>query len=246
MRHRWMVSGAAAMFACSIGVQALAAQTPARDPSARLQAVLPADVATRVEAKIADARAHALPAAALEHRALELAAKRATPAQVELGVDSLAANLAKGRSALVSGGRAHPTDGETEAAADAMAQGVDGASVSALAKSAPSGRSLAVPLYVMSNLVARGLPSATALTRVQAKLQARASDQAMMQETGRANAAHGQSAATHGNPENPGQLTGQSHRPAAAGHPATVPTNPGTTYRPSTTPAPRPQHPTPR
>lgn len=246
MGHRWMVPGAVAVLACSIGAQTLAAQTPPRDPSARLQAVLPADVAARVEAKIADARAHQLPAAALEHRALELAAKRATPAQVELGVDSLATNLARGRSSLASGGRAHPTDGETEAAADAMAQGVDGASISALAKSAPSGRSLAVPLSVMSGLVARGLPSDSALARVQAKLQAKTPDQAMMREAGKANAAHGQSATAHGMPENPGQASGQSHRPAAAGRPATVPTNPGTTYRPSATPAPRTQHPTPR
>ena len=245
MRHRWTLSGTAVLLACAIGVQAAAAQTPAADPSPRLQNVLPADVAAKVEAKIADARARQLPAAALEHRAQELAAKRATPLQVEQGVDSFANNLEKGRSALMKGGRQHPTDGETEAAADALAQGVDGASVSALAKSAPSGRSLAVPLYVMSSLVARGLPSDAALAQVQAKLQAKATDQAMLHETGRVNAEHGQSDVPHGAPATAGSTAGQAHRPATTGRPATVPSNPGTTYRPSTTPAPRPEHPTP-
>jgi hypothetical protein len=80
---------------------------------------------------------------------------------------------------------------------------------------------------------------ASALTKVQARLQAKATDQALMQETGPANADHGASAA-HA-PTLP--AAAESHRPATAGKPATVPSNPGTTYRPSTTPAPRPQHP---
>jgi hypothetical protein len=241
MRQRLTFPGMAVLLACTMGPQVAAAQTPAADPSARLQAVLPADVYTKVEARIAAARARQLPAAALEHRALELAAKRATPEQVEQGVDSFATHLEKGRSALMKGGRQHPTDGETEAAADALAQGVDGASVSALAKSAPSGRSLAVPLYVMSSLVARGLPSDAALTKVQARLQAKASDQALMQETGPANADHGASAAPHGAPTLP--AAAESHRPATAGQPAAVPSNPGSTHRPASAPAPRSQHP---
>jgi hypothetical protein len=48
--------------------------------------------------------------------------------------------------------------------------------VSALAKSAPSGRSLAVPLFVIGGLIDRGLPSDDALKRVSERLQARASD----------------------------------------------------------------------
>lgn len=45
---------------------AAVAQTPAKDPSARLKEVLPADVAARVLDKIAAARARELPAAALK------------------------------------------------------------------------------------------------------------------------------------------------------------------------------------
>ena len=55
------------------------AQTPAKDPSARLREVLPADVAQRVLARIADARDHQLPAEALENRALKFAAKGVDP-----------------------------------------------------------------------------------------------------------------------------------------------------------------------
>ena len=54
------------------------AQVPSRDPSTRLREVLPADVAQRVLARIADARARQLPAAALENRALKFAARVTT------------------------------------------------------------------------------------------------------------------------------------------------------------------------
>ena len=63
--------------------QAANAQIPAKDPSARLREVLPADVAQRVLARIADARAHQLPAEALENRALKFAAKGVDPRSIE-------------------------------------------------------------------------------------------------------------------------------------------------------------------
>src|SRR5450759_258759 len=66
------------------------AQTPARDPSARLREVLPADVAQRVLARIADARARQLPAAALENRALKFAAKGVAPINIERSVNEQA------------------------------------------------------------------------------------------------------------------------------------------------------------
>ncbi len=57
----------------------VSAQTPAEDPSARLRQVLPADVAARVRARIADARARDLPAAALENRALKSPRRASRP-----------------------------------------------------------------------------------------------------------------------------------------------------------------------
>ena len=51
----------AAVLATIFAVSGVGAQTPAADPSAKLREVLPADVADRVLAKIATARAHDLP-----------------------------------------------------------------------------------------------------------------------------------------------------------------------------------------
>lgn len=155
------------------------AQTPAADPSARLREVLPADVAERVLATIAEARAVNLPApavTALENRALKFASRGVPAADVERAVREHAGRMREARSAIETGrGRAAAGD-EIDAGAEAMRQGVQGSSVSALAKAAPSGRSLAVPLFVLGALVERGSPADDALARVQERLTARASD----------------------------------------------------------------------
>jgi hypothetical protein len=57
-----------------------------------------------------------------------------------------------------------------------LRQGVNGTDIAALAAATPSGRTLAVPLFVMGALAAQGLPSAEALSAVLARLQARADD----------------------------------------------------------------------
>jgi hypothetical protein len=152
------------------------AQTPAKDPSARLKEVLPSDVASRVLAKIADARARELPAAALENRALKSAAKGVAPRDIEKSVDDQIGRMKVAKDAIQKGRGAKPADDEVDAGAEVIRRGVDGAQVSALAKSAPSGRSLTVPLYVIGSLMDRGLPSDAALQRVHDKLVARASD----------------------------------------------------------------------
>jgi hypothetical protein len=154
----------------------LVAQKPANDPSARLREVLPADVAERVIARIAEARARELPAAALEQRALKFAAKGVDPQSIEKSVSEHSDRLNKAKKALDAGLKRKPAEDEVEAGAEAIRKGVDGAKVSELAKSAPSGRSLAVPLYVMSSLIDRGLPSDEAHKRVSERLQARATD----------------------------------------------------------------------
>jgi len=152
------------------------AQTPARDPSARLREVLPSNVAQRVLARIADARAHQLPATALENRALKFAAKGVAPTDIERSVNEQADRMEMARAALASGRGSTPSGDEIEAGAEAMRKGVDGAAESLLAKSSPSSRSLAVPLFVIGSLTDRGLSSNEALQRVLARLKARASD----------------------------------------------------------------------
>jgi len=213
---------------------ALRAQTPANDPSARLRQVLPASVAEHVIAVIAAARAHDLPAAALENRALKFAAKGVEPKDIERSVVEQANRMQKAKDVIDHARTRKASGAEVEAGAEAMRQGVDGAAVSALAKSAPSGRSLAMPLFVIGQLVDRGLPSDAALKRVQERLMAKATD-ADLEKMSR---------------ELPAQAAnGRSNRPATAGHqgagtgnmpatmPATMPAgNPMTGGRPSTMP----------
>lgn len=154
----------------------LQAQTPAADPTARLREVLPADVAERVIARIAAARAVELPTQALENRALKFAARGVLPVEIERAINEHADRLDRSREVLRDARPERPSGDEVEAGAEALRQGVDGAAVSALAKSTPSGRSLAVPLFVIGSLVERGLPSDAALARVQERLLARATD----------------------------------------------------------------------
>ncbi len=212
------------------------AQVPARDPSTRLREVLPADVAQRVLARIADARARQLPAEALENRALKFAAKGVDPSNIERSVNEQAARMEVARAALASGRGSAPAGDEIEAGAEAIRKGVDGAAVSLLAKGAPSGRSLAVPLFVIGVLTDRGLSSEQALQRVLARVQARASDSDLESMPGELPP---QAIAGKANrPTSTGRDFGQSHRPASAGRPATagppagIPGNAGTKSNP--------------
>lgn len=200
--------------------QESSAQIPARDPSMRLKEVLPADVAQRVLARIADARARQLPAEALENRALKFAAKGVDPRDIERSVNEQAQRMESARSALASGRGSAPAGDEIEAGAEAMRKGIDGASVSLLAKSAPRERSLAVPLFVIGSLTDRGLPLDQALQRVLARLQARASDADLESMPGElpAQAIAGQA----NRPAETGRDFGQSHKPAVKGRPATA------------------------
>lgn len=216
----------------------LAAQTPAHDPSTRLREVLPADVAERVLARIADARSHELPADALEQRALKFAAKGVAPDAIERAVSEQADRMAAANSALEEARGQKPSSDEVEAGAEAMRQGIDGAGLSALARSAPSGRSLAVPLYVLGSLSARGLPSDEALDRVRSRLAARATDaeledlpeQAAAAERGNRPASVGRDlAATKGKG---GSAAAGSGTPTG-GPPAGVPANGGAGARPT-------------
>lgn len=200
----------------------------AYDPSARLREVLPADVAERVLAKIAAARSRGLPSQALERTALKGAARSVPPAEIERAVAAQEQRLDRSKAAL-SNAPGRPASGdEVEAGAEALRQGVDGASVSELAKSAPSGRSLAVPLHVLGSLVARGLPSDQALAAVLERLEARAADAQIAQLPDQV--------ANHptGKPNVTGPALAATKRPGAAGGPpASVPAN-GGSRRPET------------
>ena len=201
------------------------AQTPAADPSDKLRQVLPSDVAERVLAKIATARSRELPASALQNRALKFAARGIAPQDIELSVDQQIERMQQSKAAIEEGrGRKADSD-EIEAGADAIRKGVNGAQVSALAKTAPSGRSLAVPLFVIGSLIDRGVASDAALARVQLKLQQRASDRELedlpnTEVRGNRPTLTGQDLAATKRPAGAG-------RPATAGPPSNVPRNGG-------------------
>lgn len=223
------------LLATTLVVQSSGAQTPAKDPSTRLREVLPADVAQRVLAHIAAARARQLPAQALENRALKFAAKGVNPGDIERSVREQAVRMENARAALSSGRGSTPAGDEIEAGAEALRKGVDGAAVSLLAKTAPRDRSLAVPLFVIGSLTDRGLSSDQALQRVLTRLQARASDADLEAMPGELPA---QSIAGQANrPSETGREVGQSKRansgrPTTAGPPAGVPGNGGAKSNP--------------
>jgi len=243
MRHHTSFRFAALVATLMLPFAGISAQTPAKDPSDRLRAVLPADVADRVLARIAEARARQLPAAALENRALKFASRGVAPGDIERSVAAQADRMGTVKGLLESARSQRPADDEVDAGAEALRQGVDGAAVSALAKSAPAGRSLAVPLFVIGGLVERGLPSDSALARVRDRLQARASDSEIEELAGRRNAAAGTNGqqgldrATVARPAGAGGAGGASGTkvptdvPRNAGKAAT-PTRPSPTGRP--------------
>lgn len=207
------------------------AQAPAHDPTDRLREVLPADVADRVIAKIAEARSRELPPAAvqaLENRALKFAARGVPAADVERSVREHADRMVLARESIESVRSERAAGEEIDAGAEAMRQGVDGAAVSELAKSTPSGRSLAVPLFVIGSLVERGLPSDEALARVQERLTARATDrelEGMPGAEGRERAARARDGMVRPN-ERPGAVGRPENVPATGGRPTATPTRP--------------------
>jgi len=233
-----------AMISLVAGASTGRAQATPADPSARLKEVLPADVANRVLAAIAKARAHGISGDALENRALKFAAKGVAPASIERSIVEQEQRMESVRDTLQRARGHKPTDDEVDAGAEAVRKGVDGSKVSALAKSAPSGRSLAVPLYVIGSLVDRGLSSDSALARVEARLQLRASDRDLEsipddlppQANGRGN-----------RPAETGRDLAETKRPGSAGGagqnggsgggpPAGVPANGGAGAKPTTPP----------
>ncbi|MGH7460730.1 MAG: hypothetical protein ACREMA_06840 [Longimicrobiales bacterium] len=215
------------------------AAAQARDASNRLKEVLPPDVAERVLARIAEARARELPATALEQRALKFAAKGVDPAAIEQSVSEHIDRLVSARQALEAPRGRRADGGELEAGAEAVRRGIGPSGLSELASAAPSGRSLAVPLYVLANLLDRGLPADEAIQRVYDRLAARAGDEEIQKLTHELppQAAAGQA---H-KPELTGTDLAKTKRPAstpvargrAGGPPTTVPGNPGKDTRPT-------------
>jgi hypothetical protein len=125
-----------------------------QDP--RLERRLDGETRARVAAVIDSARAAGLPVEPLIDKALEGASKRAPGDRIVVAVRNLAAGLLAARDALGTADVA-----ELDAAASALRAGVRAETLTRL-RAARGRQNLTVPLAVLSDLVARGIPADSA------------------------------------------------------------------------------------
>lgn len=123
----------------------------------RLARRLDSTTYAQVAIELDSARAVRLPVEPLIARALEGASKNAPGARIVAAVHRLAADLAAARRAL---GETSTTT-ELEAGASALRAGVDATALADLRRARPH-YALTVPLAVLADLVARGVPADTA------------------------------------------------------------------------------------
>jgi len=148
-----------------------AAAQDERPAGARLAGRLDAATREAVLALVDSARAAGLPAEPLVDKALEGASKRAPGPRIVLAVRTLAAELGAARQVLGAGAPA----AEVAAAAGALHIGVRPEEIGRLRAGRP-GQPLTVALGVLSDLVARGVPTDTATMAVTALVDARVAD----------------------------------------------------------------------
>ena len=142
---------------------------------ARLNARLAPDVAHQVAALVHEAREAGLPTDPLIARAFEGASRGADAAGIVAGVRRQATAQAAARGALGAG-----TQGdEIVAAASAVLAGVPADSLAHLRLARPGGN-LVIPLVVLCDLVARGVPADTASVAVVTAARAGATDNALL------------------------------------------------------------------
>jgi RNA polymerase sigma-70 factor (ECF subfamily) len=159
-----------------VDVTASSVQRDDASAAARLKKLLPRVIAERVMDTIAVARAHGLPAAALENRALKYAVRHVASNDIEDAIAADAEAMAKSSALLSASARRDPSAGEIDAAAQFLGEGADSTSIAAVAKAAAPNRSLEVPLRVSAELVATGSGFSDALSRVAAHLRDGATD----------------------------------------------------------------------
>ena len=149
---------------------------------ARLRARLSPDVADRVLVVVRSAADQGLPTRGIVARALEGQSRHAPAAAILEAVSRQGAALAAARHALGSSAR----DVELEAGAAALQGGVPEDSLTSLRRARPAG-SLVIPLVVLSDLVARGVPAPQASNTVAAATRAGAADPELLRMRERVN-----------------------------------------------------------
>ena len=200
----------------------LAAQDGA---AARLEGRLDAETARLVRLSVDSAAAAGLPAGPLVNKALEGASKGAAPDRIVLAVRTLATDLRAARAAL--GPRA--SEAELVAGVGALRAGAKG-DVLARVKRARGESSALLPLAVLSDLVAQGIPVDRAATVILGLAERRAAD-GQYRNLPRA---HGRGGAPAVGPAAPASPAAQQPvEPPATGRPA----DPSAKGRPTEPPA---------
>jgi hypothetical protein len=138
---------------------------------ARLASRLDVETRVAVERIVDSARAARLPAEPLIVKALEGASKSAPGERIVIAVRTLAGNLSVARDALGTSS----ADAEIVAGASALHAGIPAEALRAL-RGRRARQQLAVPLAVLADLVARGVPRDTASAVVLALAQRGARD----------------------------------------------------------------------
>jgi hypothetical protein len=147
----------------TVALPSARAQAPSADSGslARLERSLDAETYRAVVQLIERARARALPTDPLVDRALEGAMKRAPSARIHAAVSTLAQRLEVARGALAPS----PTAADIAAGAGALGVGVPHQTLRTIRSVQPD-RPVAVPLGVLTELVARRVPVEQAATLV--------------------------------------------------------------------------------
>jgi len=144
-----------------------AAIPAAQGQATRLDAIADLGLRRAVEREVTTARAIGLPSGLLIAKANEGIAKRATPKRITEAVAALGKRLQVARDQLAP----NPSEDEISAGADALYVGVPARMLKQMRAAWPN-RSLALPLGVLTELVAKGLPADRA-ARTVADLMAR-------------------------------------------------------------------------
>jgi len=144
------------MLLVAVAAAALLA-SPAAAQDERLARRLDSATYAQVAAELDSARLAGLPVDPLIARALEGASKNAPGARIVAAVHRLATDLAAARHALGDAS----TTAELEAGASALRAGVEPGALADLRHARPR-HALTVPLAVLADLVARGVPADTA------------------------------------------------------------------------------------
>jgi hypothetical protein len=134
----------------------------------------------KIDASFKAAHDKNLPDQPMRDRIAEGRVKGAGEAQIVDAVQGVETRLEASQSALVEAGHAQPKPAEIAAGASAIERGATAAQLSALVKHAPADRSLAASFSVLAKMAANGEPVDNALAKIAAKLDAGASDEAVV------------------------------------------------------------------